>query len=155
MVNANGKGKRALPDRKLRTFQRQARFLRAYTTGFPTAKSAAKRAKVGRTSHIRWLATDPEYAERFNQLRADRVEEFEAEAARRAVTGVTRPITVAGESVEITEYSDSLLMFILKAEAPEKYRERQEVKGTDDLNEWAEIIKRSRELSKESAGPAG
>ena len=146
MVDGNGKGKRALPDRKLRTLQLQAHFLRAYATGFPTAKSAAKRAKVGRTSHIRWLATDSKYAERFNQLRADRVEEFEAEAARRAVTGVTRPMTVAGESVEITDYSDTLLMFILKAEAPEKYRERQEVKHTGDANELAEIIKLSRKL---------
>ena len=155
MVDGNGKGKRALPDRKLRTLQRQARFLRAYATGFPTAKSAAKRAKVGRTSHIRWLATDPKYAERFNQLRADRVEEFEAEAARRAVTGVTRPMTVAGESVEITEYSDALLMFILKAERPEKYKERHQLDHSVSLNEWAEVCRRSRELSnaKEAGGP--
>ena len=57
-----------------------------------------------------------------------------------------RPVTVAGKAVDVTEYSDALLMFILKAECPEKYRERQEVKHTGDMNEWAEIIKLSRVL---------
>ena len=54
---------------------------------------------------------------------------------------------MAGESVDVREYSDSLLMFILKAEKPEKYRDRREVRHSGDVNEWAEIIKRSRELS--------
>ena len=143
----NGNGKRALPDRKLRTLQLQARFLAAYAVGFPTAKSAAKKAKIARSSHIRWLVNDPKYAERFDLLRQERVEAFEAEAARRAVTGVTRHMTVAGESVEIIEYSDALLMFILKAERPEKYRDRREVRHRGDVNEWAEICKRSRELT--------
>ena len=64
-------------------------------------------------------------------------------------------MTVAGESVEITEYSDTLLMFLLKAEKPEKYRDRREIKHSGNVNEWAEICKRSRELTKESSGPAG
>ena len=54
---------------------------------------------------------------------------------------------MAGESVDVREYSDSLLMFILKAEKPEKYRDRREVKHSGDVNEGAQIIKRSRELS--------
>ncbi len=138
---------RTVPTRRRATLTLQARFLAAYATGFPTAKSAAKKAKIARSGHIRWLVNDTKYAERFDQLRADRVEEFEAEAARRAVTGVTRHMTVAGESVEITVYSDALLMFILKAERPEKYRDRREVRHSGDVNEWAEICKRSRELS--------
>ena len=146
---------RTVPKRRRATLTLQARFLAAYATGFPTAKSAAKKAKIARSSHIRWLVNDPKYAERFDLLRQERVEEFEAEAARRAVTGVTRRMTVAGESVEITEYSDTLLMFILKAERPEKYKDRQHVEHSVDLNEWAEICKRSRELTKESSGPAG
>ena len=147
----NGNGKRALPDRKLRTLQLQARFLAAYAVGFPTAKSAAKRAKVGRTSHIRWLATDPKYAERFNQLRDDRVDELEAEAYRRAVTGVERPTTVAGESVDVTDYDTPLLIMLLKAEKPEKYKDRRatEVKFGDD---WAALIRASRELHEREQG---
>ena len=137
---------RTVPKRRRATLTLQARFLAAYATGFPTAKSAAKKAKIARSSHIRWLVNDPKYAERFDQLRQERVEEFEAEAARRAVTGVTRHMTVAGESVEITEYSDGLLMFILKAEVPEKYRERKEVKHTGIVDEIAEVIKLSREI---------
>ena len=139
---------RAAPERRRATLTLQARFLAAYATGFPTAKSAAKKAKIARFSHIRWLVNDPKYAERFDLLRQERVEEFEAEAARRAVTGVERLVTVAGEAVKMKEYSDALLIFILKAERPEKYRDRREVKHSGgDVNEWAEIIKRSRELS--------
>ena len=139
---------RAAPERRRATLTLQARFLAAYATGFPTAKSAAKKAKIARSSHIRWLVNDPKYAERFDLLRQERVEEFEAEAARRAVTGVERLVTVAGEAVKMKEYSDALLIFILKAERPEKYRDRREVKHSGgDVNEWAEIIKRSRELS--------
>ena len=74
------------------------------------------------------------------------VEELEAEVYRRAVIGVERPITVAGERVMVREYSDRLLMFLLKAEKPEKYRDRREVKHSGDVNEWAEIIKLSRVL---------
>ena len=147
---------RTVPERRRATLTLQARFLAAYATGFPTAKSAAKKAKIARSSHIRWLVNDPKYAERFDQLRQERVEEFEAEAARRAVEGVSRIVLHAGvpvrltknsQPLRVTEYSDTLLMFILKAERPEKYRDRREVRHSGDVNEWAEIIKRSRELS--------
>ena len=93
---------------------------------------------------------DPKYAERFDQLRQERVEEFEAEAARRAVTGVERPVTVAGEHVVVREYSDTLLILLLKANRPEKYKDRQAIDHSVSLNEWAEVCRRSRELSKEA-----
>ena len=61
-------------------------------------------------------------------------EVLEAEARRRAVTGVRRlkfdkgqaiidPET--GEPYVELDYSDVLLIFLLKARAPEKYRENQ------------------------------
>ena len=138
---------RTVPKRRRATLTLQTRFLAAYATGFPTAKSAAKKAKIARSSHIRWLVNDTKYAAAFTELKDDLVEELEAELYRRAVLGVERPITVAGERVMVREYSDRLLMFLLKAEKPEKYRDRREVKHTGEVNEWAEIIKRSRELS--------
>jgi len=133
---------------------RQKCFLREYEK-FPTVKSAAARSKINRRTHQRWVKNDPKYASAFAELKDDVVEELEAEVYRRGVLGVERPITVAGERVMVREYSDRLLMFLLKAEKPEKYRDRREIKHSGNVNEWAEICKRSRELTKESSGPAG
>ena len=51
---------------------------------------------------------------------------LEAEADRRAVEGVVKPLFYKGQRlpVEVREYSDVLLMFRLKALRPEQYRER-------------------------------
>ena len=78
---------------------------------------------------------DPKYASAFAALKDDVVKKLEAEVYRRAVTGIERPITVAGERVMVREYSDRLLMFLLTAEKPDKYRDRREVKYSGDVNE--------------------
>ena len=46
----------------------------------------------------------------------------------------------------VCEYSDRLLMFLLKAEKPEKYRDRKEIRHSGDVNELAELIKLSRTI---------
>lgn len=57
---------------------------------------------------------------------------LEDEAKRRAYEGVDHPVTYQGEiTATYKDYSDTLLMFILKARRPDKYRERQEVSGPD------------------------
>ena len=70
------------------------------------------------------------FAERFdfaNDMSADRLE---AEALRRAVDGVEETVYQAGTPVGTTrKYSDSLLMFLLKARRPAVYRERVEHSG--------------------------
>lgn len=50
---------------------------------------------------------------------------LEEEAIRRAVKGVDEPVFYQGRSVgAVRKYSDTLLIFLLKAHDPEKYRER-------------------------------
>jgi len=127
---------------------RQKRFLREYEK-FPTVKSAAARSKINRRTHQRWVKTHPKYGAAFAALKDDAVEELEAEAYRRAVLGVERPITVAGEQVMVREYSDRLLIFLLKAERPEKYRDRREVKYSGDINVWADLCRSAREKAEE------
>ena len=61
---------------------------------------------------------------------------LEAEARRRAAIGVDEPVFYKGEIVgHIRKYSDNLLMFLLKAHWPEKFRENvsidQRVSGRD------------------------
>ena len=49
---------------------------------------------------------------------------MELEARRRAVKGTDKPVFQRGEQVgTIREYSDTLLMFLLKANKPEKFRD--------------------------------
>ncbi len=152
--------KKTSPGVALKKLDRQELFLTAYAKGLPTVATAAKTARMDRGTHFAWMKTDERYAERFNALRDERVDEFEVEAARRAVQGVSRLVlhngapvrlTKKGKPLEITEYSDALLMFILKAERPGKYKDRQavDVHHSHDINEWAEICRRSRQLTRE------
>ena len=73
---------------------------------------------------------DPEFQEALKCAREMAADILEAEAFRRAVEGVERPVGwykgVAGGTVR--EYSDNLLMFQLKMLRPE-YRDRVEVRG--------------------------
>lgn len=59
---------------------------------------------------------------------------LEPEAVRRAVEGVQKPIYYKGKRVgRVREYSDTLLIFLLKAHDPERYKDRSahELTGKD------------------------
>ncbi len=93
---------------------------------------ACEVAKVGRSSHYRWLGMHPEYREAFELAKLQAADVLEDEAHRRAVEGVEEPVGwYKGEpGGYVRRYSDVLLMFQLKALRPEKYRERVEMRGT-------------------------
>ncbi len=105
-------------------------FLTAFSeTG--NVRLACEVAKVGRSSHYRWLQEDPEYREAFDLAKECAADLIEAEAYRRAVTGWDEP---AGwykgkPGGMVRKYSDVLLIFLLKGLRPEKYRERTELRG--------------------------
>jgi hypothetical protein len=93
--------------------------------------SAAVRLVPGlaRSTVYVWLKTDAQFEADFQDAELESTEIMEEEAARRAVEGVprTRRNYHRGELVdeyEEIQYSDTLLMFLLKARAPQKYRER-------------------------------
>lgn len=110
--------------------ERQALVLAAYEVTGKVIRSC-RAAGVGRRTHYDWLEHDPEYRERFEEAHAAYLEALEAEADRRAVEGVEKPAGwykgVAGGTVR--EYSDGLMLARLKAELPDKYRDRIELKG--------------------------
>lgn len=88
---------------------------------------AAEVVGVDRTNHYYWLRSDPEYRAAFEDAKASATERLEAEAWRRAAEGVEKPTGwhkgEAGGTVR--EYSDVLLIFLLKAHNPQKYRDQQ------------------------------
>jgi hypothetical protein len=88
--------------------------------------AAAKIAGIDRHSHYDWLKDDPDgsYAEAYETARIESIESLEKEARRRALTGYLKPVYQGGKKVgTIREFSDTLLIFLLKGAKPETYRD--------------------------------
>lgn len=110
----------------------QERFLKHFAR-LGTITHASRQAKLDPTSHSGWMTTDPTYPERFEKAVQAANDELENEARRRAVIGVTKPILHKGEVVEtVQEYSDTLLIVLMKGGMPEKYRERYDARISAD-----------------------
>ena len=119
--------------------KRKAGFLSAFSE-CGNVTLACKMAGIGRKTHYRWLEADHRYAEAFREAEQAATDYLEAEAWRRAVEGVEKPAGwykgKAGGSVR--EYSDTLLIFLLKGLRPDKYRERYQV--THNVVTWDDIV---------------
>ena len=88
---------------------------------------AAHEAGIHRTTHHKIWMKDPEYAAQFASAREEAVDVLEHEALRRAVQGVEEPVFYQGEVCgHVRKHSDTLLIFLLKGNRPEKFRERYE-----------------------------
>lgn len=111
---------------------RKPTFLAAFADA-GTVTTACQIAGVSRQTHYNWLAEDPDYAEAFAEAREQLVESLESEAVRRAREGVAEPVFQGGQQVgTVRKYSDTLLIFLLKANRPDKYRDEVRV-VTEDL----------------------
>ena len=98
-------------------------FLAAYGR-IGNVTSAATLAGVDRTTHYKWLEEDAAYVQAFAAAKEEAADWLETEAHRRAFLGVLKPIHHKGERVDyVREYSDTLLIFLLKGARPEKYRD--------------------------------
>jgi len=73
----------------------------------------------------RWRAEDKTFAAAWDKAIEIGADLLEEEAMRRAVTGVQRPVFQGGRLVgHVRDYSDTLLIFLLKGAKPQKYAER-------------------------------
>ena len=118
-----------------RLAHRQAFYKERFLEKYPKYCQIDKTAKatgIDRSTFYKWLEEDSEFAKGFEDAKKRAVETLEAEAYRRAVKGVNKPIYYKGQRCGyVREYSDSLLIFLLKGNAPEKYRERHELVGAN------------------------
>lgn len=93
-----------------------------------TLTHAARAADTDRSSHYYWMEHDPDYPALFVAAGAKANDSLEREAMRRAVDGVDKPVYQGGKQVgTIREYSDTLLIFLMKGAIPGKYRDRVEI----------------------------
>ncbi len=115
-----------------RTSACQERFLAAFAESGHVGNSAIK-AGIERTAIYRWR-DNPDFEAKFEKARLTAVGVLEDEAHRRAVEGVDEPVYYKGDVCGVVrKYSDTLLIVLLKANAPEKYRERQEIQTNGTL----------------------
>lgn len=115
----------------VRTAEKDKRFFEEFSrTANITA--AAQLAGYSRSTVYKYYHEDPEFARQWVEAEKTSTEHLEEALYNRAVFGTTRiePIVYKGKIIftrEITEYSDTAAIFLLKARNPDKYRERLEV----------------------------
>lgn len=86
---------------------------------------AARALNCERQSLYNWRREDPEFAAAWDEARKLGIEALEDEAIRRAHEGVEEPVYQGGKLVGgIRRYSDTLLIFMLKGNKPETYKDR-------------------------------
>jgi hypothetical protein len=118
-------------EKTLRLLQLKKAFLKAYEqSGCVT--EAATALGIQRMAHYRWL----EFRQLKQDVHAKLIDDLERELYRRAVKGVAEPVfgnlgcDATGHGLgtgivgKIRRYSDTLLIFKLKGERPDKYRDR-------------------------------
>lgn len=96
--------------------------------------AAAKKAGLDRREAYRHREEDRAFAAEWEKALLLGVAGLEDEARRRAFEGTERPVFNRGEECgTVREFSDTLLIVLLKAHAPEKYidRVRSEHTGAD------------------------
>jgi hypothetical protein len=92
---------------------------------------ACKRAKIARALAYKWRGEDEAFAARWEAAVDRGTDALEDEAVRRAHVGYDKPVYQGGKAVgTIREYSDTLLMFMLKARRPERFKDRSETAVT-------------------------
>ena len=128
-----------------RTINLQKAFISAYAA-CASISQAARAAGVDHKRHYEWMS-DEAYRHAFDAVTDQAAQAVEDEAVRRAVEGVKRPMYYRGKQVRTggrrgrtvyeVEYSDTLLLALLKRFRPKFYREHTvtEVSGSIDLVE--------------------
>ncbi len=117
-----------MANRTSRTPKKRADFLEALSE-CGNIKKSAKKTKISRDTVYRWRREDEEFAKAWDEALELGIDALEDEAMRRAVDGYLKPVFHGGKKVgSVREYSDTLLIFLLKGRRPERYAERRNVK---------------------------
>lgn len=95
---------------------------------------SAKEAGFARFSFYRLRKKDPDFAADWDDAVEEATDSLELEARRRALQGCDKPVYQKGELVgHVREYSDHLMVTLLRAHRPEKFRDRIDHEHRGDL----------------------
>lgn len=121
----------------------QGAFLAALATAEVggSISGAARAAGISRENHYAWLHHDPTYPERFAEAKRQASSALEDEAIRRAMHGTRRykfrpngePVLhpETGQPYYENEYSDQLLIMLLRAADPARFSNKVQLAGHD------------------------
>lgn len=99
-----------------------------------TVSAACQLAVIGRATAYRHRQSDEDFALAWADAEEESTEKLEEEAFRRAFKGVTKPVHYQGLVVDfVEEYSDTMLIFLLKARRPDTYRDRFDFKHSGSV----------------------
>lgn len=105
----------------------EAAFLEALAKGY-SVSAAASGAGFSRATVYQRRKDNASFAERWDDAYEAGSDVLEDEARRRAVEGTDRPVYQNGKLVgHVREYSDVMLVLMLKARRPEKYRDNAKI----------------------------
>ncbi len=124
--------------RTKKTRARDKRFFEALESSpLVSVSKAAKAAGYSRPSVYEYKKKDPDFAARFNGIMDERIEELESAAYEMAYIGevdyktVIDPKTKKKKTVPVRKRHAGILMFLLGAGNPEKYRTNYKTAGTE------------------------
>lgn len=110
------------------TPKNREKFLDALSKGSSVTKAAAA-AGMTRQGFYKARKTDEQFADDWDEAVEQGTDLLEDEALRRASGGTLKPVFYQGVKCgQVREYSDTLMIVLLKARRPEKYRELKDVK---------------------------
>lgn len=99
---------------------------------------------IHRRTAYEWRESDEDFARLWDEAVEAGTDDLEQEARRRALDGLRRkkftktgvPIIdpMTGEQYEELEYSDTLLIFLMKGNRPDKYKDRSDVNLNANLS---------------------
>lgn len=96
---------------------------------------ACELAGIGRATAYRHKQSHEDFALAWHDIEEKTTDAMEREAYRRGAQGMDKPIFYKGEQVAtVREYSDTLLMFMLKSRKPEKYREQYDLRHSGKID---------------------
>lgn len=96
--------------------------------------AACRVAKVGRST-VYDARGDAVFAAAWDEIETETTDAMEREAYRRGVEGVSEPLVSAGRHVaDVRKYSDTLLIFMLKARKPATYRENVKIEHAGSID---------------------
>lgn len=124
MAKAKKKVRRGNAVTRNRQVAAKKEFLKAIAE-VPNITAACRVAKIDRKTAYNYRDADAAFAEAWEDALEAGVDTMEIEAHRRAVMGIDKPIYWKDQQIDtLKEYSDTLMIFLLKAHRPDKYRER-------------------------------
>lgn len=86
---------------------------------------ACLEANLPRMTAYQWRARDEEFARMWDEALERGTDALEDEAIRRAHEGTLKPVYQGGKKVgDVREFSDTLMIFMLKARRPDRFKDR-------------------------------